>query len=271
MGSIVKEDHWLLPDLAGALQWCGQRTRQQIRCTLAVTAEYARTPEESRNALMSHLAGIRAVGERSGGISFSVKPSAIGILFDHGEYIRNLSLLFHEALDRGVPFEIDMEGRPLAGDTIRSALTLAGEGGPLTLALQAYLDRTSSDIAACRNAQIRVRLVKGAYRGDTDDFITIQEKFRTHAETLISAGVSFSAATHDPVLIDWLKEAMHDHKNLIEFAFLKGLADKTKTEMAADGWKIAEYVPYGPGGQAYILRRERYLSALEHLGRSPVP
>ncbi len=70
----------------------------------------------------------RRVNNRSG-ISFSVKPSAIGILFDHGEYIRNLSLLFHEALDRGVPFEIDMEGRPLVGDTLRSALTLEGEGG----------------------------------------------------------------------------------------------------------------------------------------------
>jgi proline dehydrogenase len=271
MGSIVEDNLWSVPDLAGALQWCGQRTRQHIRCTLAITAEYAKTPEESHHALVTHLAGIRAAGEQSGGISFSVKPSAIGILFDHGEYIRNLSLLFHEALDRGVRFEIDMEGRPLVGDTLRSALNLAGEGRPLTVALQAYLNRTSNDLAACMDAGISVRLVKGAYHGDIDDFITIQEKFRTHAETLISAGVSFCAATHDPILIDWLKEEMRDHKNLIEFAFLKGLADRTKTEMAADGWRVAEYIPYGPLGQAYILRREHYLSALEHLGRSPVP
>ena len=121
------------------------------------------------------------------------------------------------------------------------------------------------------NAGITVRLVKGAYQGDTDDFTTIQEQFRTHAGTLISAGASFSAATHDPELIDWLREEMSDHKDLIEFAFLKGLAERTKTEMATDGWKVAEYVPYGPGGQAYIQRRERYLAALEHLGRSPVP
>ncbi len=271
MGNIVEDNRWSVPDLAGALQWCGQRSRQHIRCTLAVTAEYAKTPEESHHALVSHLTGIRAAGEQSGGISFSVKPSAIGILFDHGEYIRNLSLLFHEALDRGVPFEIDMEGRPLVGDTLRSALTLAGEGGPLTIALQAYLNRTSNDLAACLDAGISVRLVKGAYHGDIGDFITIQEKFRTLAETLISAGAPFCAATHDPVLVDWLREEMLDHKDLIEFAFLKGFADRTKTEMAADGWKVAEYVPYRHGRPAYILRRERYLTTLGQLGRSPVP
>jgi proline dehydrogenase len=268
---INMEDRWSLPDLTGAMQWCGGRTRQHIRCTLAVIAEFARNPEEAQQALMLHLAGIRLAGEQSTGISFSIKPSAIGMLFDHGEYVRNISLLFHEARDWGVPFEIDMEGRPLVEDTLRSALELASEGGPVTLALQAYLDRTSRDLTVCMNAGITVRLVKGAYLGDTDDFTTIQKQFRTHAENLISTGNSFSAATHDPVLIEWLREEMHDHKNLIEFAFLKGLAERTKMEMAEDGWKVAEYVPYGPGGQAYIQRREQYLTVLERLGRSPVP
>ena len=211
------EDRWSLPDLTSAMQWCGGRTRQHIRCTLAVIAEFARTPEEAQQALMLHLAGIRMAGEESTDISFSIKPSAIGMLFDHGEYVRNVSLLFHEARDWGVPFEIDMEGRPLVGDTLRSALDLASEGGPVTLALQAYLDRTSRDLTVCMNAGITVRLVKGAYLGDTDNFTTIQKQFRTHAENLISSGNSFSAATHDPVLIDWLREEMRDHKNLIEF------------------------------------------------------
>ena len=90
MGIIV-EDRWSMPDLASAMQWCTERTRQHIRCILAVIGEYAQTPEESQDALMSHLAGIRTAGEQVAGISFSIKPSAIGILFDHGEYVRNLS------------------------------------------------------------------------------------------------------------------------------------------------------------------------------------
>jgi proline dehydrogenase len=264
------EERWSLADLQSAVLWCRERNRQHVRCTLAAIAEFARIPEESHQALDAHLTGIRAAGDLKSGISFSIKPSAIGILFDRREYVRNLSLLFHEARDHGVPFEIDMEGSPLVEGTLQSALDLAREG-PLTLALQAYLDRTSRDLQVCINAGITVRLVKGAYRGDTDDFTRIQKQFRAHAETLISAGTPFSAATHDPELIDWLKEEMSNHKNLVEFAFLKGLAEQTKTDMVKDDWKVAEYIPYGPGGQAYIMRRHRYLKTLENLGRAPVP
>jgi proline dehydrogenase len=244
---------------------------QHIRCIVAMIAEYAKTPEASEHSLTAHLEGIRLIGERSRGTSFSAKPSAIGILFDHRHYIRNISLLVQEAREHGVPFEIDMEGRPLVDDTFKSAINLALEGETVTLALQAYLDRTPDDLAACINAGITVRLVKGAYLGDTNDFTLIQERFRTHAETLINAGIPFSAATHDPVLIDWFKNEMHHRKNLIEFGFLKGLADGAKNELVAGGWKVAEYVPYGPGGQAYHQRRARYMENLSHLGRFPVP
>jgi proline dehydrogenase len=264
------EDRWLLPDLTTALDWCRERNRQHIHCILASIAEFARTPEESQDALKVNRTGIRASGDLKEGISFSLKPSAIGILFDRGEYVRNLSLLFHEARDCGVPFGIDMEVRPFVESTLQSVLDLAGEGS-LTLALQAYLERTSRDLPVCLKKGVTVRLVKGAYKGDTDEFSTIQKQFLVHAGTLISAGTSFSAATHDPELIDWIRKKMDDRRDLIEFAFLKGLAEQTKTEMAADGWRVAEYVPYGAGGEAYVRRRERYLEALENLGRTPAP
>ncbi len=264
------ENRWSVPDLKSALQWCSERNRQHIRVTLALAAEFARTPEESHHALQEHLAGIRMAGELKAGIAFSIKPSAIGVLFDRDEYAANLSLLFREARKNRVPFEIDMEGSPFVETTVQSVLALTGEG-PLTLALQAYLDRTSRDLSACVNAAVTVRLVKGAYKGDTDDFTAIQKRFRMHAKALIAAGIPFSAATHDPELVDWLRDEMADHRDLIEFAFLKGLAEDTKTAMAADGWNVAEYVPYGPGGQAYIQRRTRYLEALNYLGRAPVP
>ena len=265
------EDRWSLPDLEGAVQWCRKRNGQDIRTILAVMAEYSQTHEESEQAVGRQLAVIRAIGTSSCGAAFAVKPSSIGALFDYSEYTRNLALIAREAVAWRVPLEIDMEGQPYVEDTLRSALSLAAGGTIVTLALQVYLDRTPRDLDACRHSGITVRLVKGAYSGDTDDFVTIQEKFRNQAESLIFAGIPFSAATHDPELIAWLKEKISDHKELIEFAFLKGLADRTKSEMAADGWKVAEYVPFGPGGQGYLFRRERYIKNLERLGRSPVP
>ena len=64
--------------------------------------------------------------------------------------------------------------------------------------------------------------------------------------------VSLSAATHDPEIIEWLKDKMRSRKNTIEFGFLKGLADRTKSELSEEGWKVAEYVPYGPGARHII-------------------
>ena len=183
----------------------------------------------------------------------------------------NLCLLVHEARKHGVPFEIDMEGRPLVENTLSSAYRSCPGGKPVTLALQAYLDRTPGDLAACIDAGITVRLVKGAYGGDTSDFTAIQEQFRTHAETLMNAGISFCAGTHDPELIGWLKDGMRNRKNYIEFGFLKGLADGAKSEMSREGWKVAEYVPFGPGGNAYYQRRESYLETLSRLGRVRLP
>ena len=265
------EERWSLPDPERAVQWCTERNKQNIRCILAILADYAMTPEVSARSLISHLGGITLIGERSPGTSFSAKPSAIGILFDVRQYTRNIFLLVHQARRLGVPFEIDMEGRSLVDDTLKSAIDLAREGETVTLALQAYLDRTSDDLAACINAEITVRLVKGAYLGDTNDFTLIQKRFRSHAETLINAGIPFSAATHDPEIIEWLKDKMRSRKNTIEFGFLKGLADRTKSELSEEGWKVAEYVPFGPGGQAYYQRRELYLKNLSRLGRFPVP
>jgi proline dehydrogenase len=265
------EDRWSLPDLEEAVQWCRKRNGQDIRTILAVMAEYSLSHDESEQALTTQIAGLRTMGKSSCGASFSVKPSSIGILFDYSEYTRNLSLIAHEAWALGVSLEIDMEGRPHVEDTVRSALSLAAGGTTVTLALQVYLDRTPRDLDSCRNSGISIRLVKGAYLGDTDDFLTIQERFRKNAGTLISADIPFSAATHDPELITWLREEIPDRRELIEFAFLKGIADRTKNEMAADGWKVAEYVPYGPGGQGYRQRRERYIQTLERLGRAPVP
>lgn len=265
------EDRWSLPDLESTLAWCQERERQGIRCTVATMAEFARTPEEAAVAVKADLAGIRGLGTGIPRLAWAVKPSAIGILADSLVYEKNLSILAREAGSAGVAIEIDMEGRPLVEGTLRSALALAGEGMKVTLALQAYLNRTPRDLDACTASGVTIRLVKGAYLGDAGDFVTIQKRFRTLAATLIGAEIPFSAASHDPELIGWMKKELTDRRHLVEFAFLKGLADQTKISMASEGWNVAEYVPYGPGGEGYHERRKRYLEMLDGLGREPAP
>ncbi|MGD1004888.1 MAG: proline dehydrogenase family protein [Methanoregulaceae archaeon] len=265
------DNRWTLRDLNEVVQWCSLRNTQGIRCTIATLTEYAKTPDQALQSFELNIDCIKTIAEHSLNSSLSVKPTSIGILFDRNEYFRNLNLLFHEAQDHHVGFEIDMEGRNFVADTLYSALELAKEKQPVTVALQAYLDRTFQDIDLCKMNGISVRLVKGSYFGDRNDFATIKSKMQQYVEKLLSKQTLFSIGTHDPELIEWLKNQITKQKNLVEFGFLKGLADRTKIEMVSQGYQIAEYVPFGPKGDAYILRRERYLETLKQLNRSPVP
>ena len=59
---------------------------------------------------------------------------------------------------------------------------------------------------------------------------------------------------------------MEGKRDLIEFGFLKGLADRTKVAKAQEGWLVSEYVPFGENRTAYEARRRKYLKELESLG-----
>ena len=60
-----------------------------------------------------------------------------------------------------------MEGKQLVDLTIQTAKVCATGGAPTTLAIQAYLKRTLDDLDDLQGqANLRIRLVKGAYIGD---------------------------------------------------------------------------------------------------------
>jgi proline dehydrogenase len=164
-----------------------------------------------------------------------------------------------------------MEGKDLIEYTLETALALAEESRPPTLALQAYLDRAPSDVSTALSSGIKVRLVKGAYLGDTNDFGEVQRRFRSLCETIIVQGHPFSIGTHDPEILDWVMRKVGSRRLLVEFGFLKGLGDETKVLLAQKGWAVSEYVPYGADAKAYEARRLRYLNDLDRLGRRPIP
>lgn len=270
MAMTVTEDRWALPDLASALRWCRKRKAEGIRCTLDVLGENARSKAEAAGSVEAYVSCARAVEENGLDASISVKLTDLGALFDENVCQENLRTLSRQAASRGVGFEIDMEGRPLVDFTVKAALDCAAEG-PLTLAVAANFDRTPEDLKALLRRGIRPRLVKGAYPGDVTAFEEVQERLKGLVEMALDAGVPFCLATHDPVVIGWALQHVPKEKGLLEFGFLMGLSDVTKTELAAQGWAVSEYVPFGSRRTAYEARRLKYLRELSALGRAPAP
>jgi proline dehydrogenase len=203
--------------------------------------------------------------------AIAVKLTNLGVAINKNLAKKHLLRIFNETTDLNTNIEIDIEGTPLIDFTLKIALECAEKGYHVTLALQAYLNRTIEDIKIAIENDITVRLVKGAYLGDTNNFKEIQGKFKTCFDILFGSGKHFSVGTHDPELVEWIKDKARDQMDLIEFGFLKGIADETKLNLVNDGWAVVEYVPYGIDSKAYITRRMRYLKSLKGEGRKPAP
>lgn len=267
----MEHGRWTLPDLPQALAWCRQRNREGIRCTLHLLDEYIRTEEAARGAASACSDAIAALAREGLEASISVKLSSLGILSDADAAMERTIGLCREADRSGMGFEIDMEGKGLIGAAIEAAALCRRGNHPVTLALQAYLNRTPGDVRILLALGITPRFVKGAYTGDLTGSDEIRERFLALVREVYQYGVPFHVGTHDPALIDGIRTLMNEARDRIEFGFLLGLADRTKHDLSADGWQVSEYVPYGGGGAAYIARRERYLRELAGSGSAPAP
>jgi proline dehydrogenase len=265
------DDRWTLPDLDTAIGWCRFRNARGIRCVLDVLGEFAQSEQLAAENMEHCSAALEAIGEHELDASLTVKPTALGALIDEGLCRRHVLSICRKADDRGIGFEMDIEGRRLVEMTIQTAIACAERGFPVRLAVQAYLDRTPSDIRRLVEHGISVRLVKGAYLGDTDDNQEIRRRFKVISTRLLALPIPFAAGTHDRELVAWLLQHAAAQRERVEFSFLKGLADETKMMLAGQGWCVSEYVPFGERSAAYVARREAYLSRLAAEGRAPVP
>ncbi|NTV00782.1 MAG: hypothetical protein HGA55_06655 [Methanoregulaceae archaeon] len=268
---MTGKDRWTLDSLDQALARCRERNHQDISCTLHVLDEYSTTADEVALVLASYRETISTVSTGSLRASVSVKLSSLGTLFDGDLAREEIFKLCREAKGSGVGFEIDMEGRGLVGAAIEAASACAGNGLPVTLALQASLDRTPGDLRLLLAHGIVPRFVKGAYGGDVEDFRDVQGRLLALVREAAGYGVTFQIGTHDPRVIGEVCSLMEDHREKLTFGFLMGLADQTKIELAGKGWQVSEYVPFGRDPGPYVARRERYLRELREQGRSPAP
>lgn len=264
-------ERWLLPNLRKAIAWCRERDSRGVRGVLDAVGQYSYDAPQAARLARVHASAVRAIEREGLRASLSVKLTTLGAAFDRELCRKSLLSICGMGARRRVRIEIDMEGKSLVDFAIHSAIECAGEGYPVTVALQAYLDRTPADLERLIERSVRVRLVKGAYLGDTSDFVETERRLRELVKRMAGAGLPFSLGTHDPEVIEWARAELADKKPLLEFGFLMGLAGATMLSLAGEGWAVAEYIPYTMDGEAYIQRRLGYLRSLEALGRKPAP
>lgn len=259
---------------AEALQAVRQLNNAGIQATLDVLGENTTSlaaAAQSAAEVRSLLGEIQSAGARA---NVSIKLSQFGLNLDPAVCREHLFSILEGARSGGNFVRIDME------DSAVTALTLnlyyaALEAGfdNVGIVLQAYLYRTETDLEEVLRRGGRVRLCKGAYREPA--LVAFQatdkvcENYDRLAEKLLQAsGPSLSAdgrfptvaaiATHDARRIEAAKrviERLELPKEAVEFQMLYGMRRDLQEKLAAEGFPVRVYVPFGTHWFPYFMRR----------------
>jgi len=256
-----------------ANQWvAGERLEDAVRATKEVNAkgldailnllgEHYTEKEEVEGTLREYLHALDAIEKQNLNASVSIKPSQFGLEFGRAYCESTIVPVFDRVRAMGDFLWFDMESSRFTEDTLAMYEDLHRRHHDVGVCLQAALKRTAKDLDRVLGFGGKVRLVKGAYR-EPDDVA-----YKTHAEvdaaygrllrTLFEAGDHFAVATHDGKFVDEAIRLSKTHKRIWEFQMLMGVRDPLKRELTAKGYKVSEYIPYGPNWLPYFLRRLR--------------
>jgi proline dehydrogenase len=248
--------------LAEAMAVARRLDTDGIRTMLDHLGENAHTPVQvltAREAYLSALAAIASAPDLDAAIS--VKLTQLGLDDSDETCWANLVPILDAAARVPTAVMIDMESHAYVDPTL-SILRRGYEHYDGTgVAIQAYLRRTERDLFELP-AGCRVRLVKGAYLEPADLVYAskkeVDSAFARAFTTLLSRGHLIDVATHDPALIDGVRERVDtDEKgwSRVEFQMLYGVRRDLQAQLAGHGYPVRVYIPYGTEWYPYLTRR----------------
>jgi len=193
----------------------------------------------------------------SGGIS--VKPTQIGLSRSKKECLQNYESLIKAAASSQSFVWMDMEAADHTDETIQMYQNLFARYERLGIALQANLMRTEVDLADLLSMGAKIRLVKGAYRENSEIAFKSKEEIDKNylklLKTLFEKGNEFGIATHDTKMIGTAITLSKKHTRKFEFQMLRGIRDELKPSLVKKGFALVEYIPYGTNWLPYSIRR----------------
>lgn len=205
----------------------------------------------------------------------SIKPSQLGLRVSQNEYWHNLWEVGRNAFIFDIPLEIDMETEDTVSATIEATIEskkyftspLFGEID-LRQCLAMNFKESFDHFFDLTQADVKVRLCKGAYKSSISDKNEIKGRFRSAASYLLRQKADFDSGTHDTDLLRSIS-VLEDEWGPASYGsqFLFGLYDLLGLDIVCSrieqkkGKKIEKriYLPFGDNWLPYAKRRREYL------------
>ncbi len=251
-----------------ALAACERVNREGIAVSLDSLGESVTTEAEARNSAEVYHLLLDAIETRRLNANVSVKLSQVGMDFDPALAERIVREMVDHAARVHSFVRIDMEGSPYTEATLAITERLAAQyPGSVGTVLQAYLFRTEADTERLLRQGIRIRLCKGAYKegpaiafpakADVDaNYVKLMKQMVAYSDN--GKGVFCGIATHDEAIVEQMRAFVRENKidkRAFEFQMLYGIRRDLQRKLAAEGFGVRVYVPFGPEWYPYFMRR----------------
>jgi proline dehydrogenase len=234
------------PSLEDARTVCDRLAHEGIASTICYWDVYADQP---RIISQAYLGALGAMTTRDSDCYLSIKAPALK--FDSElvkkvlEEARRLNAIVHfdamspETVDR--TFDLIVEARSIYA---KLGCTLPGRWG-----------RSLTDADRAIELGLRVRVVKGEWKGIGEDETDPREGFLNVVERLAGRATHVAVATHNPTMARFALRKLKNAGTSCELELLYGLPQKPLLQIAKDlNVRARMYVPYGHNGLPYRLK-----------------
>jgi proline dehydrogenase len=253
-------------ELGDALTAAQRLQEKKIGAIFTRLGENITDEGEARSVTEHYLEVLRSVREQQLDAEVSVKPTQLGLDLSPELCYNNLKNIIEQEDPRRVVW-IDMEASNYVDATLQLYRRALGEFPNVGVCLQAYLHRTTDDLASLLPLRSSVRLVKGAYSEPPE--IAFPEKSRVDENYFLLAKEMLLAkqmepqiraayGTHDVVLLRRISDfaaANGIPKGSVEVQMLYGIKSAEQERLAREGYSSKVLVAYGNHWYAWFIRR----------------
>jgi proline dehydrogenase len=237
--------------------------RQGLTATLDLLGESVTSTTAAAEATGGYVRLVDEIARAGVSRNISLKLTQLGLDIDRATAVDNLRRVLDVASQADVFVRIDMENSPYTDqtlDTFETVWTLGYRNAGVVI--QSCLKRSEGDTRRMMALGARIRLVKGAYREPAA--IAFQQKsevdaaYRDLMRLLLAEGTYPAIATHDTVMIDAARRFATERglgADRFEFQMLYGIRRDLQASLAADGYRMRIYVPFGTEWFPYFMRR----------------